>query len=125
MKRILIIEDEKPLARALELKLTHAGFETKNAANGEEGLALLKQESFDLILTDLMMPKVDGFAVLTALREWGNTTPVIVLTNLSQVEDERRARMLGAMGFFVKSDISVAEIVERIRQVFEASETTL
>lgn len=125
MKRILIIEDEKPLARALELKLTHAGFETKNAANGEEGLALLKQESFDLILTDLMMPKVDGFAVLTALRERGNATPVIVLTNLSQVEDERRARMLGAMGFFVKSDISVAEIVERIRQVFEASETTL
>ena len=125
MKRILIIEDEKPLARALELKLTHVGFETKNAANGEEGLALLKQESFDLVLTDLMMPKVDGFAVLTALREWGNTTPVIVLTNLSQVEDERRARMLGAMGFFVKSDISVAEIVERIRQVFEASETTL
>lgn len=125
MKRILIIEDEKPLARALELKLTHAGFETKNAANGEEGLALLKQESFDLILTDLMMPKVDGFAVLTALRERGNATPVIVLTNLSQVEDEKRARMLGAMGFFVKSDISVAEIVERIRRVFEESETTL
>lgn len=125
MKRILIIEDEKPLARALELKLTHAGFETKNAVNGEEGLAILKQESFDLILTDLMMPKVDGFAVLTALRERGNATPVIVLTNLSQVEDEKRARMLGAMGFFVKSDISVAEIVERIRRVFEESETTL
>ena len=119
-KKILIIEDERPLARALELKLTHVGFETKTAVNGEEGLAILQKESFDLILTDLVMPKVDGFAVLTALREHGNTTPVIVLTNLSQAEDESRARTLGAAGFLVKSDISVSEIVERIKYVFEA-----
>lgn len=119
-KKILIIEDERPLARALELKLTHVGFETKTAVNGEEGLAILQEESFDLILTDLVMPKVDGFAVLTALRERGNTTPVIVLTNLSQAEDESRARTLGAAGFLVKSDISVSEIVERIKYVFEA-----
>lgn len=119
-KKILIIEDERPLARALELKLTHVGFETKTAVNGEEGLAILQKESFDLILTDLVMPKVDGFAVLTALRERGNTTPVIVLTNLSQAEDESRARTLGAAGFLVKSDISVSEIVERIKYVFEA-----
>ncbi len=119
-KKILIIEDERPLARALELKLTHVGFETKIAVNGEEGLAILQKESFDLILTDLVMPKVDGFAVLTALRERGNTTPVIVLTNLSQAEDESRARTLGAAGFLVKSDISVSEIVERIKYVFEA-----
>ncbi len=119
-KKILIIEDERPLARALELKLTHVGFETKIAVNGEEGLAILQEESFDLILTDLVMPKVDGFAVLTALRERGNTTPVIVLTNLSQAEDESRARTLGAAGFLVKSDISVSEIVERIKYVFEA-----
>ena len=118
--KILIIEDERPLARALELKLTHVGFETKTAVNGEEGLAILQKESFDLILTDLVMPKVDGFAVLTALRERGNTTPVIVLTNLSQAEDESRARTLGAAGFLVKSDISVSEIVERIKYVFEA-----
>ena len=119
-KKILIIEDERPLARALELKLTHVGFETKTAVNGEEGLAILQKESFDLILTDLVMPKVDGFAVLSALRERGNTTPVIVLTNLSQAEDESRARTLGAAGFLVKSDISVSEIVERIKYVFEA-----
>lgn len=121
MKRILIIEDEKPLARALELKLAHVGFETKSAVNGEEGLAILQEESFDLILTDLVMPKVDGFAVLTTLRERNNTTPVIVLTNLSQVEDESRARALGAAGFFVKSDIPVAEIVERIKNIFDIS----
>lgn len=121
MKRILIIEDEKPLARALELKLAHVGFETKSAVNGEEGLAILQEESFDLILTDLVMPKVDGFSVLTTLREWNNATPVIVLTNLSQFEDESRARALGAAGFFVKSDISVAEIVEHIKHVFDTS----
>ncbi len=117
MKKILIMEDEKPLARALGLKLTHAGFDVKSAVNGEEGLSILERESFDLILSDLVMPKVDGFAVLEALKTRGVTTSVIVLTNLSQTEDERRARLLGAADFFVKSDMPIAKIVERVRGI--------
>ena len=114
-KKILILEDEKPMARALELKLTHAGFETRVAFNGEEGLSYLGKESFDLILLDLVMPKMGGLAFLEAMKK-DSKTPVIVMSNLSQAEDERRARDLGAQDFFIKSDVPIANIVERITQ---------
>jgi DNA-binding response OmpR family regulator len=113
-KKIIIIDDEKPLARALELKLLHVGFEISIAENGEEGLAILEKENFSLILLDLIMPKMDGFLVLEALKNKGNKTPVIVLSNLSQTEDEKRAKLLGAKAFFVKSDTQIAVIVEKV-----------
>ena len=118
-KKILIIEDEKPMARALELKLTHEGFEAKIVFNGESALELLEKEKFDLIVCDLVMPKVDGFKVLEALKEKKITTPVMVLTNLSQEEDEKRAKSLGAKEFFIKSNTPIANIVERITQLLK------
>ena len=111
-KRILIIEDEKTLARALELKLTHLGYEVKTAFNGEDGLLLLKTESFSLILLDLIMPKMDGFAVLTSLKAQKIETPVIVLTNLSHENDMVKTKEFGAKGFFIKSNTSISTIVE-------------
>lgn len=119
-KKILVLEDERPLARALELKLSHEGFDVRVLPNSEEGLALLERESFDLVLSDLVMPKVDGFGVLKTVKERGLSVPVIVLTNLSQAEDEKRARELGALDFFVKSDMPVSDIVERVRGILEA-----
>lgn len=115
-KRILIIEDEKPMARALELKLAHAGFDAISAPDGESGLAMLETQSVALILLDLVMPKVDGFKVLEALKEKKNKTPVMVLTNLSQEEDEKRAKALGAEEFFIKSNTPIATIVEKVAQ---------
>lgn len=114
-KRILIIDDEKPMARALELKLSHSGFEAKSVHNGEEALALLKKESFNLILLDLVMPKLDGFNVLQALKNRKNATPIIILSNLGQEEDEKRARDMGAKDFFIKSNTPIAEIVEKVK----------
>ena len=119
LKRILIIEDEKPMAHALELKLTHVGFEAHTAPNGEEGLALLEKENFDLVLLDLVMPKLDGFAVLAEIKKKGIKTPVMVQTNLSQENDEKRAKELGAKGFFIKSNTPIAEIVEQIKNFFK------
>lgn len=116
VKKILIIEDEKPLARALELKLTHEGFEVKSLANGEEALAALDAENFALVVCDLVMPKVDGFQVLQMLRDKKSKVPVIILTNLSQAEDEKRARELGAAEFFIKSNTPIAKIVEYIKE---------
>ena len=115
-KKILIIEDEKPIARALELKLVHAGFEAKAVFNGEDGVALFQKETFDLILLDLIMPKMDGFKVLEALKEKKIETPVIILSNLSQEDDERRAKALGAKEFFIKSNTPIATIVEKIER---------
>ncbi len=116
-KKILIIEDEKPLARALELKLAHEGFETKSLSNGEDILATLAGGGFVLVVCDLVMPKVDGFQVLQTIKEKNLKIPVIILTNLSQPEDEKKARSLGAAEFFIKSSTPIARIVEHIKEM--------
>lgn len=118
-KKILIIEDEKPMARALELKLTHAGFEVVSAGNGEDGLAILEKRTFVLVLLDLVMPKMDGFSVLETLKQKGIKIPVMILSNLSQEEDEKRAKALGAKEFFIKSNTPIATIVERVSQFLD------
>lgn len=115
-KKILIIEDEKPMSRALELKLTRAGYEATSENDGESGLAYLAKNRVDLILLDLIMPKLDGFAVLERLRAEGNKTPVIVLSNLSQEDDQKRCSVLGAKDFCIKSNTGIAEIVERVTE---------
>ncbi|MCX6795320.1 MAG: response regulator [Candidatus Falkowbacteria bacterium] len=115
-KRILVIEDEKPLARALELKLVHEGFEVLGAANGEIAISLLTSDKFSLVICDLIMPKVDGFQVLEFIRDQKIKTPVIILTNLSQSEDEKRVRALGASEFFVKSNTSILKIIEHVKE---------
>ncbi len=116
-KRILIVEDEKPMARALELKLNGEGFEAKAVYNGVEALEILGKEKFDLILLDLVMPKLDGFGVLEALEKQGNKIPVVVTTNLSQAGDEDKAKSLGAIDYFVKSNTTLKEIVEYVSKM--------
>jgi DNA-binding response OmpR family regulator len=101
-KKILVLEDEKPLARALELKLTHEGFDVKTDSNGENVISFVEKENFALIICDMVMPKFDGFKVLEVLKEHKIKIPVIVLTNLSQPEDEDRVRSLGAVDFLSK-----------------------
>lgn len=115
-KKILVLEDEKPLARALELKLIHEGFDVKTASNGENVIDFLKKEDFSLIVCDMLMPKFDGFQVLQTLRDNKIKIPVIVLTNLSQAEDEKRVRELGAVDFLIKSNTPIAEVVDRVRE---------
>ena len=114
--RILIAEDEKPMARALEMQLNHEGFEAKAVFNGELALESLRSEKFALVLLDLMMPKVDGFKVLEEINKENLKTPVIVLSNLNQDEDEQKAKDLGAKAFFVKSNTPIAEIVNYVKK---------
>src|SRR3989344_3373135 len=102
-KRVLIIEDERPLAHALELKLSHEGYETTIAGNGKEGCEKAVAEKFDLILLDLILPEMDGFAVLQELHAKKIKTPVIVLSNLGQDEDRKKAKELGVVDYLVKS----------------------
>ena len=114
-KKILIIEDEKPLAHALSLKLSHEGFDVVTTESGEEGLQFLAKEKFDLVLTDLIIPGVDGFKVLETIQEKKMTIPVIVITNLNQEEDKKRVFDLGASSFFVKSNSPISEIVKNVK----------
>lgn len=116
-KKVLIVEDEKAIANVLSLKLEKEGFETAKVFDGQEALDKMKAEKFDLVLLDLVMPKVDGFYVLSKLKENKDTTPVIVASNLGQEEDVVRAKQLGAKDYFIKSNVSLAEIVENIKTV--------
>jgi len=113
--KILIAEDEKGIAWTLNLKLIHEGFETKVVSNGKDAVESLNNEKFDLLVLDLMMPELDGFGVLTEIKSKGIKIPVIVSSSLSQQEDILRVKELGAVDFFIKSDMSVAEIVEKIK----------
>lgn len=109
------MEDEGPIARALEIKLTREGFLVDTVTNGEEGVEKLKSTSYDAALIDLMMPSMNGFEVLEYMQKSAPDCCAIVLTNLSQKEDEEKARGLGAHDFFVKSDTSLATIVEQVK----------
>lgn len=115
-KHILIIEDEKPMAKALEIKLSRLGYKTTVTHNGLSGLAALEQNKFDLVLCDLIMPKMDGFGVLEAIRTQNIPVPIIIMTNLSQEEDQARAKSLGARDFIVKSNTPIATIMELVKK---------
>ena len=117
--KILIAEDEKAIARAMDLKLQYEGFETKVAVDGQQALDFLQAEKFDLLILDLIMPQLDGFKVLAAMKEKNIKTPVIITSNLSQQEDIDKAKELGAFEFFIKSDTPIAQIVEKIKNFFK------
>lgn len=114
---LLIVEDERPLAHALELKFAHEGFLPHIATDGAEALEMAKKEKFDVILLDLIMPGMDGFAFLEAMQTNKAKVPVIVLTNLGQEEDQARAKKLGAKGYYVKSNTPISAIVKHVKAV--------
>lgn len=119
-KRVLIVEDEKSMAKALELKLNSVdGLEAKAVHNGAQGLEALKEGTFHVILLDLVMPEMDGFTFLEEMKKAGKKIPVIVSTNLSQEEDEKRARDLGAVDFFVKSNTPITEVVDHVKKALK------
>jgi len=114
-KRVLIVEDERPLAHALDLKLKHEGFDSVVANNGKEGLDLILGGDFDVVLLDMMMPVMDGFQVLKELQKQEKRPVVFVLSNLSQREDEARVLEAGARKYFIKSDTPLSIIVEEVK----------
>ncbi len=113
-KKILIVEDERPLAHALELKLTSNGYQITVASSGADALREIGAGKFDLILLDLILPGIDGFGVLKTLKEKKTKTPIIVLSNLGQNEDQERAKEYGAVGYCVKSNTPLSAIVELV-----------
>ncbi len=120
-KKILIVEDERPLAHALEMKLKHQGYETCVVTNGIEALSEVKKNVYGVILLDLIMPILDGFAVLEELKHLKISVPVIVLSNLGQDEDRTKTKELGAIDYFVKSNTPIADIVSRVSSVLSPS----
>lgn len=116
-KKILLVEDDNALASVYETRLQAEGFTTHRVANGEEALAAALAFHPDLILLDVMMPKVSGFDVLDILRSTPETAQVkiIMLTALSQESDMEKARSLGVNDYLVKSQVVIADVVDRIK----------
>ena len=117
-KRILLVEDDDALANVYVTRLQAEGFDIRRINNGEEALATVMAYQPDLVLLDIMMPKVSGFDVLDRLRRTPETakTKVIMLTALSQESDKQRAQQLGVDDYLVKSQVVIADVVDRIRQ---------
>jgi len=120
-KRILIIEDEKVLRETLEDYLREDGFDVKIAMDGEIGMNLIKEEEFDLIVLDIILPKKDGFKILEEVKEdeKRKNIPVIILTNLESVEDIQKAFERGVTNYLVKSDHSLIEGSEKIKKILK------
>lgn len=120
MSRILIIEDERPMRAALADALEGEGYRVLTAADGEEGLARALSEAPDLILLDLMMPRLDGCALCAELRQRANTVPILILTAKGRLEDRVKGLDLGADDYLVKP-FAFSELIARVRSLLRRS----
>jgi two-component system alkaline phosphatase synthesis response regulator PhoP len=119
MAKIVIVEDDSMIAEIYKKKFSESGFEVLMAVSGDEVLNLAKKEKIDVILLDLIMPKMDGFEVTKNLRS-GNFDPnikIIIFSNLNQAEDKEKAMNLGANGFIVKSSYNPSELVAEVQRL--------
>lgn len=117
-QRILLVEDDDSLAQVYQTRLDAEGFTVQRVPNGEDALVSALNFKPDLILLDVMMPKVSGFDVLDILRNTPETAKVkvIMLTALGQDSDKERAASLGVDEYLVKSQVVIADVVDRIKQ---------
>jgi DNA-binding response OmpR family regulator len=116
-RRVLLADDDRYLRRAAEARLRQQGFTVLTAADGEEALQMALAELPDIILLDLIMPKVQGFEVLRALKQAESTAaiPVIILSNLGQESDRAQCLEGGAAAYFVKANLSLQELVRTVQ----------
>jgi len=118
-KKILLIEDEEIILGLLEKKLTAAGYEVETAKNGLEGLELVEKSKPDLVLLDMLLPGMDGFAVLERMKMEGllPKIPVVIISNSGQPVEIERAMKLGVRDYLIKVNFAPEEVLERARKV--------
>lgn len=116
-KKILLVEDDESLSAVYKSRLELEGFEVEDVNNGEKALSAAMEFKPDLILLDVMMPRISGFDVLDILRNTPATANirVIMLTALSQPKDKEKAEELGVDDYLVKSQVVIGDVVERIK----------
>ena len=121
MKKILLVEDDLLLSKMYKIKLGVAGYEVLTAPNGEDGIEKMKSWKPDLVIMDLMMPKLNGMQALEKAKADPSIKdiPVVLLTNLSGGLDEKTAISKGALSYIVKSDFTPAEIIEKIQALLK------
>jgi CheY-like chemotaxis protein len=121
-RRVLLVEDDRFLRRAGEVSLRRRGFTVTTAADGEEALRKVRAEPPDLILLDILMPKMTGIEVLKTLRaeEATREIRVLILSNSSREQDVEEIKTLGVSGYFVKADLSLQVLGDMVAHLLEA-----
>jgi DNA-binding response OmpR family regulator len=119
--KVLVVEDETFLVKIYSVKLKKEGYDVQIATDGEEAVRLAASMLPDIILLDLILPKMNGFEALEKMRQNPDNkkTPVIVLSNLGQEEDIKRASALGANDYLVKANFSIQDVIGKIRSVLK------
>ncbi len=118
-KRILVVEDDPALRRACQVALSKQGFSVQVAVDGQQALDILASDVPDVILLDLLMPRVSGLDVLRRVRSAPATkdVPVVVLSNSSRPDHKKETEELGISGYFVKANLSLAELVGMVSRL--------
>ena len=123
-KVILLVDDDPLIIRMYQKKLSQEGYKVNTAVNCEDALIQVMKEKPNLILLDAMMPKMNGVETLKALKkeEKTKTIPVFILTNLGdKPEDVENAKKIGALNYWVKSEITLKELSENVKQIVETT----
>lgn len=117
-KTVALVEDEPLLSNLLKKRLIKEGFDVLTAKDGEKALELIKNNKVDLILLDIILPKVSGFEFMEEINKSGNyeNIPVIIISNLGQESDIKKGKSLGAVGYFVKAHVSIENLVNQIKE---------
>lgn len=117
--KILLVEDDTFLVEMYTTKFELEGFDVVTAEDGARGLELAKKDDPDIILLDILMPKMDGFEVLDALKKDSTTAkiPVVLLTNLGQKDDVKKGFEKGAVGYLIKAHFMPSEVVDKIKSI--------
>ncbi len=118
-KKILLVEDEPLLGNLLKQRLEHEGVEVTLAHDGEEALNVLRSTRPDLILLDIILPKISGFELLETIQADPQLerAPVVIVSNLGQDSDMQKGQALGAIQYFVKAKVSIEELTEHIKSL--------
>ena len=121
MLKILIAEDDRELRQLFSHVLTKHGYAVKGVTNGKEALDALDSDYFDIIISDIMMPVLDGYELVRSLRESGNTTPVLMITAKDSFDDMRRGFLAGTDDYMIKP-INVNEMVLRVQALLRRAQ---
>lgn len=116
-KKVLVVEDEALLANLLEKKLKSTGFEVLKVHNGKDAMEVIETKDLDLILLDIILPKMSGFEFMKEIQESPRVDdmPIVIVSNLGQKSDIEKGKKLGAVGYFVKAKMSIDDLVGQVR----------